>query len=61
MLIVTGGGPGGTTETLSFHIYKLAIRNFQTGLASAYGVLMLIVVNIMAVIFIKYLERLQSK
>jgi len=61
VLIVTGGGPGGTTETLSFHIYKLAIRNFQTGLASAYGVLMLIVVNIMAVIFIKYLERLQSK
>lgn len=61
VLIVTGGGPGGTTETLSFHIYKLAIRNFQTGLASAYGVLMLIVVNIMAVIFIKYLERLQSR
>ena len=61
VLIVTGGGPGGTTETLSFHIYKLAIRNFQTGLASAYGVLMLIAVNILAVIFIKYLERLQAR
>jgi multiple sugar transport system permease protein len=61
VLIVTGGGPGGTTETLSFHIYKLAIRNFNTGLASAYGVLMLIVVNILAVIFIKYLERLQTR
>jgi multiple sugar transport system permease protein len=61
VLIVTGGGPGGTTETLSFHIYKLAIRNFDTGIASAYGVLMLIVVNIMAVVFIKYLERLQTR
>lgn len=61
VLIVTGGGPGGTTETLSFHIYKLAIRNFDTGIASAYGVLMLIVVNILAVIFIKYLERLQTR
>lgn len=61
VLIVTGGGPGGTTETLSFHIYKLAIRNFDTGIASAYGVLMLIVVNVLAIIFIKYLERLQTR
>ncbi len=29
--ILTGGGPGGTTETLSFHVYKVAFFGFDTG------------------------------
>ena len=42
--ILTGGGPGGTTETLSFNVYKVAFFGFDTGRASAYGILMVIVV-----------------
>ena len=42
--ILTQGGPGGTTETLSFNVYKVAFFGFDTGRASAYGILMVIVV-----------------
>ena len=37
--ILTGGGPGGTTETLSYNVYKVAFFGFDTGRASAYGML----------------------
>ena len=42
--ILTSGGPGGSTETLSFHVYKVAFLGFNTGRASAYGILMVLVV-----------------
>ena len=29
--ILTGGGPGGTTETLSYNVYKVAFFGFDTG------------------------------
>src|SRR4051794_27252264 len=59
--ILTGGGPGGTTETLSFQVYKIAFFGFDTGRASAYGVLMVIVVTIAAQIYLRYLNRLQER
>lgn len=58
--ILTGGGPGGTTETLSFNVYKVAFFGFDTGLASAYGILMVIVVTIAAQFYLRYLNRLQE-
>jgi len=33
--IMTGGGPAGTTTTLSYYIYKKAFEEFQMGYASA--------------------------
>ena len=32
--ILTGGGPGGTTETLSYQVYKIAFFGFDTGRAA---------------------------
>ena len=29
--ILTNGGPGVSTETLSFHVYKVAFLGFDTG------------------------------
>jgi len=40
---MTGGGPGGSTELLAFHIYKLAVERFEYGLASAGVVVMLLI------------------
>src|SRR5918994_5648945 len=58
--ILTGGGPGVSTETLSFHVYKTAFLGFDTGRASAYGILMVIVVIVLAQFYLRYLERLRE-
>jgi multiple sugar transport system permease protein len=59
--ILTGGGPGNSTETLSFQIYRVAFQNFDTGLASAYGILMVLVVIVLSQIYIRYLTRVQER
>ena len=59
--ILTGGGPGGTTETLSFNVYKVAFFGFDTGRASAYGILMVIIVIIATNLYLRYLNRLQER
>jgi multiple sugar transport system permease protein len=59
--ILTGGGPGVSTETLSFHVYKTAFLGFDTGRASAYGILMVIVVIVLAQFYLRYLNRLQER
>ena len=58
--ILTGGGPGGTTETLSYNVYKVAFFGFDTGRASAYGMLMVIVVIISAQFYLRYLNKLKE-
>ena len=58
--ILTQGGPGVSTETLSFHVYKVAFLGFDTGLASAYGILMVIVVIVLAQFYLRYLDRLKE-
>ncbi|MDN5853134.1 MAG: sugar ABC transporter permease [Actinomycetia bacterium] len=58
--VLTNGGPGGTTETMSFQVYKIAFFGFDTGRASAYGVLMVIIVVIATQIYLRYLNRLQE-
>jgi multiple sugar transport system permease protein len=59
--ILTNGGPGVSTETLSFHVYKTAFLGFDTGRASAYGILMVIVVIVLAQFYLRYLNRLQER
>jgi len=59
--VVTGGGPGSSTETLSYHLYKIAFQNSDTAVASAYGILMVIVVTIATQFYVKYLTRVQAK
>ena len=58
--ILTQGGPGVSTETLSFHVYKVAFLGFDTGLASAYGILMVIVVIVLAQFYLRYLDKLKE-
>ena len=58
--ILTQGGPGVSTETLSFHVYKVAFLGFDTGVASAYGILMVIIVILLAQLYLRYLDRLRE-
>jgi multiple sugar transport system permease protein len=58
--ILTQGGPGVSTETLSFHVYKVAFLGFDTGLASAYGILMVLVVIVLAQLYLRYLDKFKE-
>ena len=58
--ILTSGGPGVSTETLSFHVYKVAFLGFNTGTASAYGILMVIIVIVLTQLYLRYLNKLKE-
>jgi multiple sugar transport system permease protein len=58
--ILTSGGPGVSTETLSFHVYKVAFLGFNTGTASAYGILMVLVVIVLAQLYLRYLNKIKE-
>ncbi|MDP3894109.1 carbohydrate ABC transporter permease [Nocardioides sp.] len=58
--VLTNGGPGVSTETLSFHVYKVAFLGFRTGTASAYGILMVLVVIVLAQFYLRYLNKLKE-
>lgn len=59
--ILTNGGPGVSTETLSFHVYKVAFLGFDTGVASAYGILMVLIVLVLAQFYLRYLNKLKER
>jgi multiple sugar transport system permease protein len=61
VFVVTGGGPGSATETLSYQLYEVAFRQFDTGLASAYGVLMALLIIILGKFYVNYLNRVQAR
>ena len=53
MYIMTGGGPGRSTELLSLHIYNRAFEAQQLGYASAIAVLLILIVFVLS-LFILY-------
>ena len=48
MYIMTGGGPGRSTELLSLHIYNRAFATQQLGYASAISVLLIVIVFLLS-------------
>jgi multiple sugar transport system permease protein len=58
--VLTAGGPGNSTETIGFTIYKLAFAFFQTGKASALAVIMLVMVIGLSNILIKVLNNARA-
>ena len=58
---LTGGGPGSTTETVSFALGKLAFSYFYTGEASALAVVLLLIIIGLSLIFVRYLTRLAER
>lgn len=51
--VLTKGGPGVSTEVISYHIYQEAFRNLEIGSASAMSYLLVLVIIPIAVCFIK--------
>ena len=53
----TGGGPGNATTTLAYLVYALGLQQFDAGIASAGGILAVILANIVSVFLVRMLAR----
>ncbi len=57
IFILTEGGPGFATETVSLYIYRTAFRFFDFGYAAAMSFVLLILTNIISVLYIRLLQK----
>ncbi len=53
----TGGGPGNATTTLAYLVYALGLQQFDAGIASAGGILAVILANIVSIFLVRMLAR----
>lgn len=57
MFVLTGGGPAGTTETLTVYAYRTLFQMLQLGLGSAVGVVVFALVMVVAWAYLRTLSR----
>jgi multiple sugar transport system permease protein len=55
--VMTGGGPGTSTEVIAINLYRLAFAQWNTGKASAFAYIILIMIIAISNIYIKYLNK----
>ena len=60
IFILTEGGPGFATETISLYIYRTAFRFFDFGYAAAMSFVLLAVTNVVSVIYIRLLQAKET-
>jgi multiple sugar transport system permease protein len=53
ILILTGGGPGHSTEVLSSYAFKVGYKSFDFGYAGALSVIMLLLLMVFTVIYVR--------
>ena len=58
---LTGGGPARATQVLSVYIYQVAFRDYNTGIGSALGYIMLVVIIALANLLIRLLNGLKAE
>lgn len=56
IFILTEGGPGFATETVSLYIYRTAFRFFDFGYAAAMSFVLLALTNVISVIYVRLLQ-----
>ena len=59
MYVLTGGGPAGTTETLTVYAYRSLFQTLQLGLGSAVGVVVFALVMLVSAAYL-YAQRRQE-
>lgn len=57
IFILTEGGPGFATETISLYIYRTAFRFFDFGYAAAMSFVLLALTNVISVLYIRFLKH----
>jgi len=59
--VLTGGGPGYSTQILPYYIYKLAFQYWHTGESCAIAYIFLIIIIALSNIYVNYLYRLRAR
>ena len=54
--MLTGGGPGGTTESISVYAYKVMFSQTRFGYGSAMVLIMALIVGLITFVYIKALN-----
>lgn len=57
VLVLTGGGPGATTEFLSVYLYRNAFKFFNLGYSAALSLFVLLVTSVAFTVLTRYLGR----
>jgi multiple sugar transport system permease protein len=57
MFVLTGGGPAGSTETLTVYAYRALFQTLQVGFGSAIGVVVFVLVMVVAVGYLRLISR----
>ncbi|HEX8775345.1 MAG TPA: sugar ABC transporter permease [Pyrinomonadaceae bacterium] len=60
IFILTEGGPGFATETISLYIYRAAFRFGNFGYAAAMSFVLLLLTNIISLVYIRLLQRQET-
>ena len=60
IFILTEGGPGFATETISLYIYRSAFRFFDFGYAAAMSFVLLALTNVISIVYIRLLRNESS-
>ncbi len=59
---LTGGGPGDATELVAVNLYRIAfLGQFNTGKASAFAYIVLIIIIAVSNLYIRYLNRIRGE
>ncbi|HYE07307.1 MAG TPA: sugar ABC transporter permease [Planctomycetota bacterium] len=61
LIVLTEGGPFDQTVSVSWHLKRLALTQSETGIGSALGYMVLVLVIGLANLYLKYLDRIQGK
>ena len=61
VVLLTGGGPGDTTELTSIDLKRNAFERWRTGYASAYAVILFVTVFGLASIYVKALNKVKER
>jgi multiple sugar transport system permease protein len=60
VFIMTGGGPGDVTETVSMSLYRLAFNKFKTGESCAMAYIILILIIALSNLLIRWINRTKA-
>jgi multiple sugar transport system permease protein len=55
--VLTGGGPGSSTENLNLDIYRVALQSFRIGAASATAVIFLLLLSLLVPLLLRVIGR----
>ncbi len=61
VVLLTGGGPGSTTELASITLKRQAFEAYRTGYSSAFAIILFVVVFGLANVYVKALNRVKQR